>query len=181
MDEIVPGVQIIAQIPGEMREFMEWLKGRDIRSVLDIGMYEGGTCACWKALFPDAYVLGTDIGDGTQNVQLGKLKEMYGFETLLGCDSHDPETLRKLEGRKFDFLFIDGDHSYEGVKKDFEMYGPLVEKGGIVAFHDIKDTQHHRDINVFVPPFWKEIKEKYPHREFVDDSVGWGGIGVLFL
>jgi predicted O-methyltransferase YrrM len=49
--------------------------------------------------------------------------------------------LRKIEGilkgRKVDFLFIDADHSYEGVKKDFEMYSPLVRKGGIIAFHDI--------------------------------------------
>jgi len=37
-----------------------------------------------------------------------------------------------LAGRQVDFLFIDGDHSYEGVKKDFEMYSSLVRKGGVV-------------------------------------------------
>jgi predicted O-methyltransferase YrrM len=42
-----------------------------------------------------------------------------------------------LKDNKVDFLFIDADHSYEGVKKDFEMYSPLVRKGGIIAFHDI--------------------------------------------
>ena len=34
-------------------------------------------------------------------------------------------------------LFIDGDHSYEGVKKDFEMWSPFVVKGGLIAFHDV--------------------------------------------
>jgi len=34
------------------------------------------------------------------------------------------------------FLFIDGDHSYEGVKADFEAWSPYVVVGGIVAFHD---------------------------------------------
>jgi predicted O-methyltransferase YrrM len=56
-------------------------------------------------------------------------------------DSHSIDTLNKikriLNGKKLDFLFIDGDHSYKGVKKDFEMYSPLVRKGGIIAFHDI--------------------------------------------
>ena len=36
-----------------------------------------------------------------------------------------------------DFLFIDGDHSLEGVKLDDEQYGQLVRSGGIIAFHDV--------------------------------------------
>ncbi|MEM4489080.1 MAG: class I SAM-dependent methyltransferase [Desulfurococcaceae archaeon] len=68
------------------------------------------------------------------------VKEMQGIH-LIRADSHDPKTLeivRKILGdRGLDFLFIDGDHTYEGVKKDFEMYSPLVEKGGMIAFHDI--------------------------------------------
>lgn len=37
---------------------------------------------------------------------------------------------------KIDFLFIDGDHSIEGCKKDFEMYASKIVKGGYIAFHD---------------------------------------------
>jgi hypothetical protein len=51
-------------------------------------------------------------------------------------------------------LFIDGDHRYEGVRRDFEMYSPLVGAGGLIAFHDNPGE---------------------------DWGVGqWGGIGVLF-
>lgn len=35
-----------------------------------------------------------------------------------------------------DFLFIDGDHKYEGVKKDWDLFSPLLKKGSLVAFHD---------------------------------------------
>lgn len=35
-----------------------------------------------------------------------------------------------------DFLFIDGDHSYEGVKKDWDLYSPLLKEGSLVVFHD---------------------------------------------
>jgi predicted O-methyltransferase YrrM len=67
---------------------------------------------------------------------------------LIQGDSHSIETLRKIEGilkgRKVDFLFIDADHSYEGVKKDFEMYSPLVRKGGIIAFYDIISDYYTR-------------------------------------
>lgn len=38
--------------------------------------------------------------------------------------------------KEMDLLFIDGDHSYDGVKKDWDLYFPLVKKGGYVIFHD---------------------------------------------
>ncbi len=37
---------------------------------------------------------------------------------------------------KIDFLFIDGDHSYEGVKKDFELYSTILSDNGIIVIHD---------------------------------------------
>jgi hypothetical protein len=37
---------------------------------------------------------------------------------------------------KIDFLFIDGDHSYEGVKKDFELYSTILSDNGIIIIHD---------------------------------------------
>jgi predicted O-methyltransferase YrrM len=86
---------------------------------------------------------------------------------LIQGDSHSIETLKKIEellrDNKVDFLFIDGNHSYEGVKKDFEMYSLLVRKGGIIAFHDIiPDYYAKRGIKPAsgVYKFWNEVKEK---------------------
>lgn len=91
-----------------------------------------------------------------------------------------------------DFLFIDGDHTYEGVKKDWKMYSPFLKINSICAFHDIKDTQRHRDRNVHVSNLWNEITEnrnekdiciyneqKYQIVEFIDPLIDWGGIGCL--
>jgi len=41
-----------------------------------------------------------------------------------------------LHDIKIDILFIDGDHTYEGVKKDFELYSTILSKNGIVIIHD---------------------------------------------
>lgn len=54
--------------------------------------------------------------------------------------------------KRIDFLFIDGDHTYEGVKRDFLMYSPLVRKGGIIAFHDI--VPHPPECGGDIPRFW---------------------------
>lgn len=40
------------------------------------------------------------------------------------------------EDIKIDLLFIDGDHSYEGVKKDFNLYSKLVSPNGLILIHD---------------------------------------------
>ena len=44
-----------------------------------------------------------------------------------------------LQDIKIDLLFIDGDHSYEGVKKDFELYSNLISEKGIIIIHDTDD------------------------------------------
>ena len=36
----------------------------------------------------------------------------------------------------FDFVFLDGDHTYEGTRLDWEGWSPLIEPGGIIALHD---------------------------------------------
>ena len=42
-----------------------------------------------------------------------------------------------LNGDELDFVFIDGDHRYEAVRADFELYFPMVRGAGVVALHDI--------------------------------------------
>lgn len=43
-----------------------------------------------------------------------------------------------------DFLFIDGNYSYDGVDHDFEAFRPCLTDGAIVAFHD-SAWEHYRD------------------------------------
>lgn len=59
------------------------------------------------------------------------------------------------EDIKIDYLHIDGDHSYEGVKKDFDLYSKILSDNGIVSIHDT-DLSYHNEYIVT-----KDIKEKY--------------------
>lgn len=43
---------------------------------------------------------------------------------------------------KIDYLHIDGDHSYEGVKKDFELYSTIMADNAIITIHDTDETYH---------------------------------------
>jgi len=43
---------------------------------------------------------------------------------------------------KIDYLHIDGDHSYDGVKKDFELYSNIMSENGIITIHDTDQKYH---------------------------------------
>src|SRR5439155_18420074 len=91
--------------------------------------------------------------------------------TLVRRDSHDVGTFsltrKVLNNRQIDFLFIDGDHSYQGVKSDFSTYSPLVAEGGMIALHDIVPCLHfHVDD---VTRFWTELRDRYKSRAIVKD------------
>lgn len=159
--------------------------------VLEIGTYQGGTLFCWAKLAqPAATIISIDLPGGGFGGGYGEadVKRFEAYlqpgQTLhcLRADSHAAATRGQVQtllaGRPVDFLFIDGDHTYEGVKQDFLDYGPLVRARGLIAFHDVSvnanpDCQVHR--------FWQEVKAQYPHHELIDrDGFDtWGGIGVL--
>jgi predicted O-methyltransferase YrrM len=77
-------------------------------------------------------------------------------------DSHSREAhaLSLRERGCVDFLFIDGDHTYEGVMNDYLWFAPCVVSGGVVAFHDVCATPNlaYRGNRVEVPRLWDEIK-----------------------
>ena len=81
-------------------------------------------------------------------------------------------------GDKIDVLFIDGDHTYAGVKADFDLWSPLVRPGGLVIFHDILPHKHVAGCEV--DRLWGELKTRFPAIEFVENpEQGWAGIGVI--
>ncbi len=73
-------------------------------------------------------------------------------------------------------MFIDGDHTYQGVKQDFQMYSPRVRKGGLVAFHDIATHDHTSGCEE--DKFWNEIKPSYRNLEIIEkQDQKWAEIG----
>jgi cephalosporin hydroxylase len=100
---------------------------------------------------------------------------------LIPNSSQKPETVQKakdiFQDELVDFLFIDGDHTYMGVKKDYELYSPFVRKGGIIAFHDIgKNEEGGCHI------LWNEIKNNHSnYKEILHDSKHEKGIGIVYV
>jgi hypothetical protein len=130
----------------------------------DIDDYDGpgehwGGVGLWKRCNPKKY--------------FGKFK-LSDFIKLWVIKSD--EYWRKNNKLRYGYVHVDGDHSYEGVKRDFEMFWPLVEKGGFLAIHDIGSPD--RDGNVYgTRIFWSELKksQKYQLIEIQEDP----GVGIV--
>jgi len=108
----------------------------DPKTIVEIGVLHGGTLAVFKMCFPKARVVGID--NAAEAVGREEFIKQHGLEMII-ADSQKKETatnLSKMVG-EIDFLFIDGDHSYEGVKKDVFNWIPKCKDNAIVAFHDI--------------------------------------------
>ncbi len=76
---------------------------------------------------------------------------------------------------QFDFIFIDGDHTYDAVKQDFFQWFPLLQQGGIIAFHDSAPVTSTADLFAGWPGPIKLVAElkNNPALEFleVQDSL----------
>jgi len=172
------------QIREEILALAQAVKSVNPKTILEIGTCNGGTFFIWSNLASELAI--------TCDINKSKIREelYHSFPPPdsnckvipLTGDTHDPkflETVKKaLNGKQVDFLFIDGDHTEEGVKSDYNMYSPLVRSGGVIAFHDILEKQPIPDNQVFY--FWKEIKNTTKTEEFVKDYTQTGfGIGII--
>ena len=163
------------------------------RHLCEVGGLRGGTLALFAHVAaPNARLLSLDIAyTATQIKVYPRFATGQQQITCIPCDSHAAESQNAvrnwLNGEKLDFLFIDGDHSFAGVAKDFSLYSPFVRRGGILAFHDIvpdSTARHGVPSSAYagdVPAFWNELRKVHNDiSELVENPNQDGyGIGVL--
>jgi len=177
----------------ELKQLLKLVAEMKPSAIVEIGTCRGGTLYLWcQFARSDASIISVDLpygqfGGGYPEWRIPFYKTFAQPRQklhLIRDDSHKPEIIDQvkqiLDGHKIDFLFIDGDHTYDGVKADFNNYSPLVRAGGLIAFHDILHNPWAPLCQV--PRFWREVKENRKTQEFIDDvhQGGWG-IGVIHV
>lgn len=100
--------------------------------------------------------------------------EPLGIEDFIELNVMTTEEYCGMSEDLFDVIFIDGDHSYEGVKKDYELLWPKLKQGGLMIFHDILVDRETEWGKCGVKQFWDELDKK----EFlvINYDVGMGVI-----
>lgn len=180
----------INQLPHEVHIFHAFLRDRSPRVVCEIGTAGGGHFYMLSRSLPTVKTLiGVDLRV-RHRAFLQRLAPHNLDIQLIDGDSRSSPVRNAVEraagGQGVDVLFIDGDHTYEGVRSDYLNYRDLVRDGGIVAFHDIVEDHGTRfgrntaSSTGEVPMFWRRLKPHARTLEFVADPEQDGyGIGVL--
>ncbi|HKV82914.1 MAG TPA: class I SAM-dependent methyltransferase, partial [Ktedonobacterales bacterium] len=154
------------------------------RQLVELGAYRGtsycGFCQAVADLKVECRCYAVDTWEGDE--QSG----FYGPEILADLRTHHDaryETFSRLIQATFDdarpmfadgaidLLHIDGYHTYESVKHDFENWLPAMSERGVVIFHDIAERQ--ADFGVW--RLWDELKARYPSLEFYHGH----GLGLI--
>jgi hypothetical protein len=68
------------------------------------------------------------------------------------------EFTKKYPRRMYDYIYLDGDHSYEGVKRDYLLSWPRLRSGGLMLFHDIVPKRMPSQPPYGVWKFWRELQ-----------------------
>jgi cephalosporin hydroxylase len=180
------------QVRSEIIQLTDLVGKRRPKVLVEIGTALGGTLFLWCRLAdPEAVIVSIDLPAGIHGggypYWMSWIYRRFPLPAqklhLLRGDSHQPDVLSRLKrvlpgDGKIDFLFIDGDHTYDGVNADFQMYSGLVRPGGLIVFHDI--CKHSVELNCHVDRFWQEVKNERQVHEFVHDlKQGICGIGVV--
>jgi predicted O-methyltransferase YrrM len=133
---------------------------------VEIGTFAGGSASLISTHPKVNKVISIDLGMPINKSipinNVTKFKHNDCVYDYIEGDSTNPSTIEQLRKltTNVDVLFIDGDHQYDGVIKDFNNYKDFVVKGGYIIFDDYQDYIHSPEV-----------------KKAVDDLIG--GLNVL--
>lgn len=138
------------QVPTEIVDCLRRVMPLKIKSAVEIGVYRGGLSYFMTSVFqrldPEFELLMVDPWDSL----LGVFDQ---FAEVLNLRYAIPSTSSDFADQAFDFVFVDGDHTYEGAMRDFHNLGKFAQA---MAVHDI----HDHSANVGTPRAWDEMKQE---------------------
>jgi predicted O-methyltransferase YrrM len=165
--------------------FAQWIVSEfKPRVLVELGTHNGFSYFCFCQAIQSAnlscstYAIDTWLGDEHagfyseetfQKVRLHNSQYYSNFSTLIRSTFH--KALEGFTNSTIDLLHIDGLHTYEAVKEDFENWLPKMTDIGLVMFHDINVRE--RNFGVF--RLWEELKMNYKSFEFRHGH----GLGIL--
>ena len=132
---------------------------------VEIGRFKGGSTFVTSAALPDGVELWSydlhvalrpDMPGEALDAELAAALQRFGLDRKVHLVVADSRTVEPPSDR-IESLFVDGDHSYEGARADFERWSAFVRPGGNVLFHDAVDRGVYGNVYPGVARFVAEL------------------------
>ena len=138
---------------------------------LEIGVFNGGSLALMMQHPLETELHGVDPLILANQVEftfanISRFNKYQRKVTIHQKYSHDPELLQRLNGVSIDLLFVDGDHRGPAIIQDFELYSPLVSRGGFIVFDDYIDPEFSPAVRPSVDFIVERMKTGYYPGEY---------------
>lgn len=128
------------------------------------------THAIARGAFPNGgHVYGIDLFNiASKRIDPDKMSEKFKEAGLIVtiCKGLTSEWAEKLSHLKFNFIFVDANHHYENCKEDFELWSPLLEEGGEIAFHDVDMDSVDKVCRDMIDDGWEQVDHVYRIKSF---------------
>lgn len=136
------------QVYDELHAFETFLSKYRPNNILDIGSYAGATF--WlMCQYSTGYKVSIDLCPPEWHEERQRFKLFSDGVVLIDTASQLPATVNNVieqtQNAKFDLIFIDGDHTFDKVMEDFNIYSKFLSNRGVVAFHDIHPQHKFKD------------------------------------
>lgn len=141
------GGYMLQQHPAEIASVLSFLSVQGpVENMLEIGSADFGTSRLMCDVLEVKNFYSIDISDSgfTPKSRLENIENIKAEKKEIHiADSHDPKTAEWLRDLNvtFDLVFIDGDHTYEGVAADTMLVLTHVKPGGWILYHDTMSQQ----------------------------------------
>lgn len=156
------GGLLIWQYPNQFSDYLLFIKNQQISSYIEIGCRWGGTFVLTTEYLKKYFTINKSVAVDIINSPVQEYCLLNPETQFLQLNSQGEEFKYYIKYNHFDVIFIDGDHSYQGVKNDYEI---SKNSGNIFVFHDIISS-----VCDGVVQFWNELKNheksKYDFYEF---------------
>lgn len=158
------GGLFIWQYPNQFSKYLCLLREQKIQSYIEIGCRWGGTFVLTNEYLKRFNTVKKSVAIDIIDSPVLNYCLLNNETQFIKINSRSGEFINYMNINYFDLIFIDGDHSYEGVKHDYEI---SKNSGKIFVFHDIVN-----DVCPGVIQFWNELKmnenDKYNFFEFIE-------------
>ena len=172
------GGLLIWQYPNQFSKYLSFLREQNINSYIEIGCRWGGSFVLTNEYLKMFNSINKSVAVDVEDWPVVNYCLLNNEAQFIKMNSQSQEFINYIDNNYFDLIFIDGDHSYNGVKNDYEV---TKNRGKIFVFHDIVS-----DACPGVVQFWNELKnnenDKYNFLEFTEQyEEVWNDTQKKFL